>query len=278
MAVSPDDRFAGLLTSSAERGGWVPGDVVTSDTAGDEEPVEPRRVRLPVLIALAVATLAVLVLAYWVLRPADTEQAPSAPAPVATDAPAPGAGDAAPGGQRAAGETGGASPEADPAAEVVVHVTGEVENPSVVTLAGGSRVRDAVDAAGGLTADADAEAVNLARIVADGEQIRIPAVGEDPPASAPTVPAPSGADGSGSDSTGSGGGADASGSGTGAKIDLNTADSTTLQTLPGVGPVTAEAIIAHREATPFTSVEDLLLVKGIGPKTFESLKDLVTVG
>ncbi|EKU47876.1 ComEA family DNA-binding protein [Brevibacterium casei] len=286
MAVSPDDRFAGLLTSSAERGGWVPGDVVTSDTAGDEEPVEPRRVRLPVLIALAVATIAVLVLAYWVLRPADTEQAPSAPAPVATDAPAPGAGDAAPGGQRAAGETGGASPEADPAAEVVVHVTGEVENPSVVTLAGGSRVRDAVDAAGGLTADADAEAVNLARIVADGEQIWIPAVGEDPPASAPTVPAPSGADGSGSSgaessgsgSSGSGGGSDASGSGTGAKIDLNTADSTTLQTLPGVGPVTAEAIIAHREATPFTSVEDLLLVKGIGPKTFESLKDLVTVG
>ncbi|RAF18283.1 ComEA family DNA-binding protein, partial [Burkholderia multivorans] len=93
-----------------------------------------------------------------------------------------------------------------------------------------------------------------------------------------TAPAPSGADGSGSDSTGSGGGADASGSGTGAKIDLNTADSTTLQTLPGVGPVTAEAIIAHREATPFISVEDLLLVKGIGPKTFESLKDLVTVG
>ncbi|MGN6034848.1 helix-hairpin-helix domain-containing protein [Brevibacterium casei] len=285
MAVSPDDRFAGLLTSSAERGGWVPGDVVTSDTAGDEEPVEPRRVRLPVLIALAVATIAVLVLAYWVLRPADTEQAPSAPAPAAKDAPAPGAGDAAPGGQGAAGETGGASPGADPAAEVVVHVTGEVENPSVVTLAGGSRVRDAVDAAGGLTADADAEAVNLARIVTDGEQIRIPAVGEDPPASAPTAPAPSGADGSGSGadssgsgSPGSGGGADASGSGTGAKIDLNTADSTTLQTLPGVGPVTAEAIIAHREATPFTSVEDLLLVKGIGPKTFESLKDLVTVG
>ena len=58
----------------------------------------------------------------------------------------------------------------------------------------------------------------------------------------------------------------------------NTADATTLETLPGVGPVTAEAIISHRSQQPFASVEDLLLVKGIGPKTFESLKDLVTVG
>ena len=62
------------------------------------------------------------------------------------------------------------------------------------------------------------------------------------------------------------------------KVDLNTADATTLETLPGVGPVTAEAIISHRSQQPFASVEDLLLVKGIGPKTFESLKDLVTVG
>ncbi|WP_241897335.1 ComEA family DNA-binding protein [Brevibacterium epidermidis] len=66
--------------------------------------------------------------------------------------------------------------------------------------------------------------------------------------------------------------------GSAGKVDLNTADATTLETLPGVGPATAEAIISHRSQQPFASVEDLLLVKGIGPKTFESLKDLVTVG
>ncbi|GAA3840482.1 MULTISPECIES: helix-hairpin-helix domain-containing protein [Brevibacterium] len=270
MAVSPDDRFAGLLTSSAERGGWVPGDVVTCDASGEEEPVEPRRVRLPVLIALAIAAIAVLGLAFYVFRPAETEQAPTSQ----------------PAEPEAAGASTGARAEAaadgaPPTAEVVVHVTGEVENPSVVTLTGGSRVRDAVEAAGGLTPDADAEAVNLARVLADGEQIRIPAVGESPPPPAPTGPAP---DSSGGGPPGEGNDADSSQGSTagpgesGAKIDLNTADSATLQTLPGVGPVTAEAIIAYREATPFTSIDDLLLVKGIGPKTFESLKDRVTVG
>lgn len=273
MAVSPDDRFAGLLTSSAERGGWVPGDVVTCDASGEEEPVEPRRVRLPVLIALAIAAIAVLGLAFYVFRPAETEQAPTSQ----------------PAEPEAAGASTGARAEAaadgaPPTAEVVVHVTGEVENPSVVTLTGGSRVRDAVEAAGGLTPDADAEAVNLARVLADGEQIRIPAVGESPPPPAPTGPAPdsSGGDSPGNGSSGSGPdssqGSNAGPGESGAKIDLNTADSATLQTLPGVGPVTAEAIIAYREATPFTSIDDLLLVKGIGPKTFESLKDRVTVG
>src|SRR5690625_4637320 len=70
MAVSPDDRFSGLINSSAERGGWVPGDVFTAETTGEEGPVEPRRVRLPVLVAVAIATLGVLVLAFFLLRPA----------------------------------------------------------------------------------------------------------------------------------------------------------------------------------------------------------------
>ena len=99
----------------------------------------------------------------------------------------------------------------------------------------------------------------------------------------------SGAGGAGGAAAGGAGGssagtADASAGANGAepgsagKVDLNTADATTLESLPGVGPVTAEAIISHRSQQPFSSVEDLLLVKGIGPKTFESLKDLVTVG
>jgi competence protein ComEA len=87
----------------------------------------------------------------------------------------------------------------------------------------------------------------------------------------------------GSDGGDPGTAAESSGAGPGAagqsgKVDLNTADATALQTLPGVGPVTAEAIISHRQTQPFAAVDDLLLVKGIGPKTFESLKDLVTVG
>src|SRR5699024_12769605 len=75
MAVSPDDRFAGLINSSAERGSWVPGDVFTADTAGEGEPVEPRRVRLPVLVAEAIATLGVLILAFFLLRPAPQPSA-----------------------------------------------------------------------------------------------------------------------------------------------------------------------------------------------------------
>ena len=82
MAVSPDDRFAGLLGASAERGGWVPGDVYTADTAGDEEPVEPRRVRLPVLAAVGIATVGILVLAFFLFRPAP-QHSPEGCDPVA---------------------------------------------------------------------------------------------------------------------------------------------------------------------------------------------------
>ena len=272
MAVSPDDRFAGLVNASAERGGWVPGDIYTAGTEGEEEPVPPRRVRLPILIALAVATTAVLVLAFYVFRPTQT-QSPSDP--TAGGVVSEGSSAEAADSQGGSGEPGSAEDSAGPGdqpanQQVVAHVTGEVANPSVVTLPGGSRVSDAVEAAGGLTGD---------------EQIRIPAVGETPagqaPGGQPPGPAPDG-----QSPGGQGPGAPTApappGSGPGAvpggKIDLNTADSATLETLPGVGPVTAQAIIAHREQTPFTSIEDLLLVKGIGPKTFESLKDLVTVG
>ncbi|MCF2587947.1 helix-hairpin-helix domain-containing protein [Brevibacterium sp. UCMA 11752] len=296
MAVSPDDRFAGLINSSAERGGWVPGDVYESDSDGDEEPVEPRRVRLPILVALIVAAIAVLVMAFLVLRPAPQHSATGG-----QEGPAPGGGatstetktGASPGqDQAAADEATSAAQSADPGT-VVVHVTGAVNRPSVVSLSAGARVQDAVEKAGGLKEQADAEAINLARVLHDGEQIHIPAHGEEPePAGAdPGSAASNAAEGAGTGSEGDsaggapGSGADsaagASGGGAaeqGAKVDLNTADLATLETLPGVGPVTAEAIIAHREEQPFTSIDDLLLVQGIGPKTFESLKDRVSVG
>ena len=309
MAVSPDDRFAGLLGASAERGGWVPGDVYTADTAGDEESVEPRRVRLPVLAAVGIATVGILVLAFFLFRPAP-QQSPDGGDPVAEQGA--GAGQS-PAGTESGAETGdGAAGTADgkegaasaKAANsngtVIVHITGAVKEPSVVTLKAGARVQDAVEAAGGLSAGADSEAVNLARVLADGEQIHIPKEGEEPAGDVAGAGTDgTGQNGTGSDGSGAGGAggaaaggaggssagtADASAGANGAepgsagKVDLNTADATTLESLPGVGPVTAEAIISHRSQQPFSSVEDLLLVKGIGPKTFESLKDLVTVG
>ncbi|RBP63947.1 competence protein ComEA [Brevibacterium sanguinis] len=294
MAVSPDDRFAGLISASAERGGWVPGDVVTADDHGEEEPVPARRTRLPVLVALAVLTAAVLVAAFLVLRPVDRQSSVGQPAgaPVSEGAGAVPSGGAAAGQGTGQAEGHGADQAAagKPSGTVTVHVTGQVRDPGVVTLDAGSRIHDAVEAAGGLGSAADAEAVNLARVLVDGEQIHIPKPGERVSDRGGDAAA---GQGTGADGGQGAGGQDASGAGSSgpgpgptgadpegaaAKIDLNSADATALQTLPGVGPVTAEAIIAHRQTQPFTSVEDLLLVHGIGPKTYERLKDLVTVG
>lgn len=141
---------------------------------------------------------------------------------------------------------------------LVVHVTGAVVRPGLVELVDGSRVSDAVAAAGGVRPDAVVEAVNLARQVVDGEQLRIPVAGEvvvatDPgPSSVGLLP-----DG---------------------RVDLNLATEADLETLPGVGPVLAERIVAHREEHgPFTSAGQLRDVSGIGERTFQALADLVAV-
>ncbi|WES65331.1 ComEA family DNA-binding protein [Microbacter sp. GSS18] len=151
------------------------------------------------------------------------------------------------------------APEATPGDAVApvgvyVHVSGAVAQPGLYVLDSGSRVVDAVAAAGGLAADADPDGVNLARSVSDGEQLRVPREGE--------------AD------TGSGhAGVDPDG-----RVDLNTADVAALETLPRVGPALAQRIIEWREANGgFTSVDDLLAVSGFGEKMVASLRDLVTV-
>jgi competence protein ComEA len=144
------------------------------------------------------------------------------------------------------------------AARVAVHVAGRVRHPGLVRLTAGSRVLDAVRAAGGTRPGADLDAVNLARKLVDGEQIRIPARGE------PATAAPGGAPGAGAAAAG--------------PLDLNTATAEQLDTLPGVGEVTAGRIVAYRSEHPFTSVDELLEVPGIGQRRFEQLKDLVTVG
>jgi competence protein ComEA len=178
-----------------------------------------------------------------------------------------------PAGVPSAGATPAASPGAapatalgaSPAGVVVVHVVGRVRHPGVRQLPAGSRVADAVEAAGGATGKADLSALNLARVLVDGEQVRVPAVG-DPPV---TSPGPGG----GGAGTGTGAGGTA-----GSPVPLNTADLATLDTLPGVGPVLAQRILDWRAAHGrFTSVDELGEVSGIGEKLLAQLSPLVTL-
>jgi competence protein ComEA len=142
---------------------------------------------------------------------------------------------------------------------VVVDVAGRVRHPGIVTLPLGSRVADALDAAGGTRGDVDLASLNLARVLLDGEQVlvgvepAVPPVLSDPTSEGSTGPP-------------------------GAPVNLNTATEVELDTLPGVGPVTAQAILDWRaEHGGFTAVDELLEVSGIGEVTMEELRPLVTV-
>ena len=148
-------------------------------------------------------------------------------------------------------------------ASVVIHVTGAVRTPGVYELHPGDRVADAIAAAGGALADADADALNLAAPVADGDRIAVPTVGE------------SGANGGEPGHVHAG---TAAGVGEPAVIDLNTADIDALETLPGIGPATAAAIVDHRDENgPFASIDELEAVRGIGPAKVEAIRDRVRV-
>jgi len=134
---------------------------------------------------------------------------------------------------------------------VVVAVVGEVANPGLMTLNEGSRIADALQIAEPLP-HADLLAHNQAQLLVDGQQIHVQAIGAAPPA---------------------GGGAAAPDTGT---VSLNNASASELTALPGVGEATAAAIVAHREANgPFTAVEQLMDVRGIGPAKFEAMRDMV---
>lgn len=150
---------------------------------------------------------------------------------------------------------------------IYVDIGGAVKEPKLAELAAGSRVEDAIQAAGGLTGEADLSSINRAALLNDGEKVYVPKKGEAALGSG-------GADGTG----GSGGAGTAGASNPGGKININTADITQLQTITGVGPVTAQKIIDYRtENGRFSSIEDLKNISGIGEKTFEKMKGDVTV-
>jgi competence protein ComEA len=192
--------------------------------------------------AIAVAALAVVVAAGALFVMAQREPAidVTGAVPLASDGPA----------------------LASPTGELVVDVGGAVLRPGLYRLAAGSRVADAIAAAGGYGAGVDAAAVdvqlNLAAPLRDGEQVRVPVRGEVPPV------------GAGADPGAAGGAA--------GPVDVNTASAEALDTLPGVGPATVAKIMAAREEQPFASVDDLLTRKVVGVATLEKLRALVTVG
>lgn len=144
--------------------------------------------------------------------------------------------------------------------QVVVHVSGAVSKPGVYTLPEGARVIQALEMAGGPLKEADLEGINLAQPLYDGQQARIPfkpnaaEVGMD---SAREIQAYMHPDG---------------------KININLADQAQLESLPGIGSVKSQSIIHYREQNgPFRQIEDLVKVSGIGDKTLENIKDLITV-
>ena len=159
---------------------------------------------------------------------------------------------------------GGASGGADggptgAAAQVVVHIVGQVAHPGLVTLPAGARVADAIRAAGGALETADLGGVNLARILVDAEQVVVPKPGEWVPSS-------------------SGGAPTGGGSGSGGLVNLNAATLSDLDGLPGIGPVLAQRILDWRtEHQRFSSVDELGEVPGIGPKLLAQLRSKVRV-
>lgn len=170
-----------------------------------------------------------------------------------------------------AAPTAGSVP-AGPADPVVVSVVGLVHTPGLVTLVSGARVADALDAAGGALDGADVLGLNMARRVADGEQI---VVGIDAP---PGQPAEMGSSIVSEAEPRSAGSPTETPTAATGLIDLNAATVDQLDTLPGIGPVTAAAIIAWRDANgPFQSVDQLGDVDGIGPARLDKLRDLVRV-
>lgn len=142
---------------------------------------------------------------------------------------------------------------------IVVHITGAVPRPGVYALPKGARVQDGISAAGGFLAEAEKTNINLAQSLEDGEKLDIPFIEGASPVLATPLPEVV--------------------SSTIELVNVNTASIAELDTLPGIGPTTAQKIIDYRTQNGhFLNIEDIINVSGIGPATYERLKDLITVG
>lgn len=156
------------------------------------------------------------------------------------------------------------------AQKIYVHVSGSVTDPKVVSVDSGSRVSDAIDAAGGFTAEAAKDSLNLARVLEDGEHIHVVSIAE----AAAQATTPSEAAGL----TGTVESQSQNGTASSGKININKATAAELQTLSGIGEAKAKKIIDYREANgAFKSIEELTKVSGIGDKTLESIKQAICV-
>lgn len=222
--------------------------------SGDE--LDPGRPGLRMLVIVGVIAALAAGWYWWHARP--HEQPLAAPSPVrpvaASPQPPPGTPAAAP--MASGGSPAGASPSAT---SVVVDVAGKVRHPGVVHLPPGSRVIDAIHAAGGAKPGAPLTSLNLARVLVDGEQI---VVGTSAAPTAAAVPPPGASPGVSAGTT----------------VSLNTATSDQLEALPGIGPALAERILDYRtQHGGFRSIDELQDVSGIGPKRFADLKSEVTL-
>ena len=231
------------------------------------------------LILLLVAALAAVVTAVgvWRDRPEPRAVQTSAIAalagvPTSVDGGTQNTADAETAGAGSADSTAPNAPGPTPSttaapAEIVVSVTGLVGQPGLVTLPAGARVADAIAAAGGASGGADLTGVNLAARLADGDSVVVA-----------SAPAPGGVASGVTGGSGNAGAATANGTAAAGLVDLNTADEAALDTLPGVGPVMAQNILAWREANGrFTAVEQLQEISGIGPSRYAQISPLVTV-
>lgn len=213
--------------------------------------VEPRTLAAAgVVVAIAVGFA---VHHYWTGRPQGVDPVGGAVTAAATPESAPSTGPTSPPMSGATGQQ-----DTTPEASLIVDVAGEVVEPGLRTLPPGSRVGDAIDAAGGPAPGADTALINRARPLTDGEHVVVG--GELPPDGGPMAAAPQ----QGFDSQG--------------KLRLNTASASDLEELPGVGPVLAGNIVAHREQHgQFTSVEQLIAVSGIGETRLADLRERVVL-
>jgi competence protein ComEA len=225
--------------------------------------VRPRmgleRTHLAVIVLVVLVGLIGATVLFLLARPEVVPIEPEIVAtgtPVATGSPPP----ATPDASSSPGATAPTAPNTA-AAAIVVHVAGLVARPGIVELPTGSRVVDAIEAAGGATPEADLTPINLARVLTDGEQVLVTA---DPPPQAAPPAAPPGSGSTAPTPT--------------APINLNTATAAELETLPGIGPALAGRILAWRDQNGrFTTVDELREVAGIGEQRFAQLEPLVTV-